>query len=126
MSAEANVLVIVSMLGLVAILGLWAVKTREWRLLVALIIATSGFAILLHQVLGFPKTPMVAMGARGDLVLWVALYMCMITGMFAQFAYRYFDILIARAAREHNALAPLRFADLCFADSLRPAGNVVY
>ncbi len=116
MSAQANVLVIVSMLGLLVILGLWAVKAREWRVLVALIIATSAFAILLHEVFGFPKTPVVVMGARGDLVLWVALYICMLTGMFAQFAFRHFDRPRRRRSQWdwHLFLSPIFVSPIVF------------
>ncbi len=91
MSPEMNALIAISMAGLLVVSGRWGRKTGEWRMFEALAIWVAALAILLNRQFGFPKTPTLAMGLQDDLVLWVALYLCMILGMFGHYAYRRFE-----------------------------------
>jgi len=91
MSPGMNVLIVVSMAGLLIVSGFWARKASEWRMLIAIAIWIGAFAFLLNQLFGFPGTRVVAMGLREDLALWVALYICMAAGMLAQYLYRHFE-----------------------------------
>ena len=84
-------LIVISMAGLLLASGDWARRTGEWRVLVALAIGIAAFILFLNRLFGFPQTSVTAMGLQEDLTLWAALYVCMILGMFAQYAYRRFD-----------------------------------
>lgn len=86
-----NVLITISMAGLLLVSGLWARKTGELRMLIALTVGVAAFVLFLNRLFGFPRTRVVAMGLREDLALWVALYICMLVGMFAQYCYRHFE-----------------------------------
>lgn len=91
MSPEMNALITISMAGLLLMSGLWARKTGEWRMFIALAIWVAALVLLLNRLFGFPATPAIAMGLREDLPLLAALYLCMLVGMFAQYAYRHFE-----------------------------------
>jgi hypothetical protein len=91
MSSELNVLVGASMAALLLVYALWARKTGRWRMFAALTIGIAAFALFLNRLFGFPVARVVPMGLRNDLALWAALYLCMLAGMFAQYAYRYFE-----------------------------------
>jgi hypothetical protein len=91
MSSGMSVLITVSMAGLLLVSARWARKTGEWRMLIALAIAIAAFVLFLNRQFGYPGTRIVAMGPREDLALWMALYLCMLVGMFAQYSYRHFD-----------------------------------
>jgi hypothetical protein len=91
MSLEMNVLVGVSMAGLLLVSALCARKTGEWRMLIAFGLGLAVFSFFLNRQFGFPVTRVVAMGPQQDLALWAALYLCMLAGMFAQYAYRHFE-----------------------------------
>lgn len=91
MSFETNILIGVSMAGLLFVSGLWARKTGEWRMLIALVIGLTAFGFFLNRLFGFPATTVASMGTREDLALLAALYLCMLLGMFAQYAYRHFE-----------------------------------
>jgi cytochrome bd-type quinol oxidase subunit 2 len=90
MSFEMNVVIGVSMAGLLLVSGLWALKSGDWRTLITVATGLAAFAFLLNRLFGFPAT-VAAMGTREDLALLAALYLCMLTGMFAQYAYRHFE-----------------------------------
>jgi hypothetical protein len=92
MSPEMNWLVVASMVGLLLVTALSASKTREWRFLVSVIVGLGAFSFFLNQMFGFPLVHVIAMGPEAHGVLWVALYLCMLTGMVAQYAYRHFVI----------------------------------
>jgi ABC-type Co2+ transport system permease subunit len=79
------------MVGLLLVSALWTRKTGEWRSLIALVLGLAAFALFLNRQFTFPVTRVVAMGPQQDLALWVALYFCMLAGMFAQYAYRHFE-----------------------------------
>jgi hypothetical protein len=91
MSPEMNILVGFSMAGLLLVSALRARKANEWRPLIALALGLAAFALFLNRQFGFPVTRLVAMGPQQDLALWAALYLCMLAGMFAQYAYRHFE-----------------------------------
>ena len=91
MSPESNLLITISMVGLLLVSGLWARKTRDWRMFFALAIGIAAYGVFLNRLFGFPRAPTVAMGLREDLPFFAALYICMLLGMFAQYAYRYFE-----------------------------------
>jgi hypothetical protein len=116
MSPEVNILIIVSIVGLLLVLGLWAKNARQWRSLIAITIAVVAFALLLNRVFGFPETPVSAMGLRGDFLLWLALYVSMLLGMFAQYAFRHFDRPRRRRTEWdwHLFLAPVFASPLVF------------
>jgi hypothetical protein len=91
MPFEINLLIGVSMAGLLLVSGLWARKSGEWQTLIAVAIGVGAFAFFLNRLFGFPATTVAAMGTREDLALLAALYLCMIVGMLAQYAYRHLD-----------------------------------
>lgn len=87
-----NTLVLVSMVGLLLVSALWGRKTGEWRMLIAFGLGLAAFALFLNLQFGFLTKRLVAMGPQEDLSLWVALYVCMVAGMFAQYAYRHLGL----------------------------------
>ncbi len=91
MQPEMNVLISVSMLGLIAISALTARKSGEWRPFYFTLAALLAFSLILRHYFRFPQTNVVSMGLREDWPLWIALYLCMLFGMLAQYGYRHFE-----------------------------------
>jgi hypothetical protein len=85
---QLNMIVGISMIGLLLSLATWASHSKDWRGFAIEAAAIVGAGVFLHALLGFPYSPVVAKGAE-DLVLAVALYICMLGGMLAQYAYRF-------------------------------------
>jgi hypothetical protein len=90
MPAELNIIVSVSIVGLLIVLGISARNNHEWRSFVAGAVALLAFAVLLNRLLGFPFSPNVSKGSQ-DLTFAVSLYICMVLGMLAQYVYRRFE-----------------------------------
>ena len=90
MPLELNCLVAGSMAALILLGVLWARKGHRWRSFWAGFVALAVFAVFLNRLLAFPFAPAVAKGSQ-DLTLAVALYVCMLGGMLAQYIYRRFE-----------------------------------
>jgi len=70
-----------------------AIKTGNWRNLAFACIAVAAFSIFLHELFGFPtQSKAVAKGGGSDLPVAVALFICMLLGMAAQFLYSHFVV----------------------------------
>src|ERR1051325_7802245 len=91
MSPELNILIALSVVGLLLVASVIAYRTGEWRMLIAVAVWSALVVSLLNRLFGFPRVHTVALGRKEDLVLWVALYICMVMGMLAHFGYRYFE-----------------------------------
>ena len=80
------------MVGLAIVLGLWGLKTGEWRVPISLVAGEFAFVFFLNRLFGFPySSSLISMGTGSSIALVVVLYIFMLLGMFSQYAYRYFD-----------------------------------
>jgi hypothetical protein len=86
----ATITIATSMLALAVVSAIWAHRIGTWRPLLFAIIGLGVFTLFLNRLFGFPTTTVSSMGFE-DVALWTALYLCMLAGMFAQYAYRHFD-----------------------------------
>jgi hypothetical protein len=76
-----------------------AIKTRSGRHLAFALVVLVAFSIFLHQLFGFPfPSQIVAKGGNSDLAVAVALFICMLLGMGAQFIHGHF--IVPRAERK--------------------------
>ena len=92
MDIMLNVLLSISIVGLILVSALWARNTGEWRPFGIGAGALALFILLLNQLFGFPfPETVVSKGAPNDLVLAGALFIFMLAGMFAQYLYRHFE-----------------------------------
>lgn len=80
------------MAGLLLGSAISAKRTGSWRSFWFEVAGLAVFAALLNRLFGFPfSSGVVAKGPGQDLVLASALYICMLLGMFAQYAYDIFE-----------------------------------
>lgn len=91
MDSRLNLILLACIGGLLAVTVRWARKTGEWRPFWMGLVALAAFSVFLNRWFGFPfATPLVNKGG-GDLLLAGAMAISMITGMLAQYVYRYFE-----------------------------------
>ena len=119
MTSQLTVLLVISLVGFLAFTGFAAMRTGQWRQFVVLLVGASLFAIVLHQVFGFP-IPRPDVAAKGSqeqpLVVTSALYICMVAGMLAEHLY----IRFLRPKRQRrkwdwgNFLAPIFVSPIVF------------
>jgi predicted permease len=90
MAPILNVLLAISLISFLIISAAWAKTSGEWRPFVVQLIAALMFSVILHKLFGFPflRASVIAKGDEGKpLLMALALYLCMVIGMLAQFLY---------------------------------------
>jgi len=84
-----NLLTGLSLIGFLAILGFQAWRDNSWKAFLFEFGGLAAFTLLLNALFGFPFPQTLAgKGATQEWVLAIALYGCMVAGMFSQYIYR--------------------------------------
>lgn len=94
MSPIATVVMLASICGLAAIAILTYVRTKSWRGPGTALVVLCAITWALHRAFGFPKWPPSTVGrgeARSELPMIIALFLCMIAGMLAQWLQKWLE-----------------------------------
>ncbi len=93
MPIELERILSISFIALALIFAVWGYKTGQWRSTGLALSAIVILAFLLNRLFGYPFSPtVVAKSPRNDLILALALYICMLAGMMCQFLFRRFSL----------------------------------
>jgi hypothetical protein len=85
-------IITVSLLGLLVVLLISVVRTHQWRGFSLELVGLVALTILLNRVFGYPWPSAVeAKGPGDEWIVAIALFLCMVLGMFCQYVYRRFE-----------------------------------